>query len=170
MPSTWKELEGKWSKKKRRLLIDNGALAAVLYDRMIKANIFRFKKRYNFLDGLTDFFEKEKDRNTNIKTIEEEANSRLGKFINIIPPYKELNTYLKHVGPMVYELLSFKVVIDILLNYYETKDAPLFQHLKHEVLPLQISFYSHPHLDDRFFHAIQKNMLGLMYYGSIVLL
>ena len=166
MPHTWEELKGEWSPIKRKLLISNGALAVVLYDRLTNAKLIKFDEEHKFLDELTDFFENKMDSKRRIA----KAKLKLKELINIIPPYRELNTYLKHLGNIVCELLSFKAVIDILLNCYEHIDGPLFQHLKLEVLPLQISFYSHHCLNELFFHAIQRNMRGLLNYESIVLL
>ena len=72
-----------------------------------------------------------------------EINARnLKSFVDVIPDGNKILELLKAHDQIVKQIIFFKLVIDILENYYKHTEIPLYTKLRTVIFPLAIKFYS----------------------------
>eukprot|EP00826_Nyctotherus_ovalis_P061365 TRINITY_DN8726_c0_g2_i2.p1 TRINITY_DN8726_c0_g2~~TRINITY_DN8726_c0_g2_i2.p1 ORF type:complete len:110 (-),score=20.72 TRINITY_DN8726_c0_g2_i2:4-333(-) len=75
------------------------------------------------------------------KSMQETTKSGLKRLIEIFPPSAKFLELLKKHKKTARGMLFFKLIVDISENYHKT-EAPLYEKLRKETIPLAIKFYS----------------------------
>eukprot|EP00349_Pseudokeronopsis_sp_Brazil_P002552 CAMPEP_0202960140 /NCGR_PEP_ID=MMETSP1396-20130829/4283_1 /ASSEMBLY_ACC=CAM_ASM_000872 /TAXON_ID= /ORGANISM="Pseudokeronopsis sp., Strain Brazil" /LENGTH=89 /DNA_ID=CAMNT_0049679141 /DNA_START=905 /DNA_END=1174 /DNA_ORIENTATION=- len=71
----------------------------------------------------------------------EKSHSKIEKVIREIPPLRELRYFIKNSKMNEKELLTMKVVLDILDAYLRQNDGPLFKTYRKRFIPVALDFY-----------------------------
>jgi len=111
--------------------------SVILYSRVKKLNLFFADSDDDFLCSLANFYTE------NIHNIQNERSlNNLKDLINQFPLTPKLFKLIKHYNQTVKEMIFFKLVIDIMENFYKKTEQPIFTKLRGQVLPLAINFYT----------------------------
>lgn len=120
------------SEHTRSLLMSYGPLSVILYSKIRSQRLFPLGSTHGLLVSLTDYY---------AKTMQETRKSGLKRLVDIFPSSTKFLELLKKHKRTERGVLFFKLIVDISENYHKT-EAPLYEKLRNETIPLAIKFYS----------------------------
>lgn len=105
----------------------------ILCSRVKRFRIFSLGNSRDFFTSLADCY---------AKNMQETQRSGLKNLIKIFPSSITFYELLRKHEKTGRGMLFFKLAVDILENYYKTTEAPMYEKLRKEVIPLAIKTYS----------------------------
>ena len=138
VPNEWQELdEEEVSDGGQELLSSYGPFSVMLYSRIKKLKLFEIPGSSLFLEKVIKFYV------TNAKKMETDFISvkNLKTLIGLFPSYKRFNILLSSRRRVAKDMTFFKLALDIMTQYYQLTEIPLYRKLQCEVIPLALTFY-----------------------------
>eukprot|EP00826_Nyctotherus_ovalis_P066782 TRINITY_DN990_c0_g1_i5.p1 TRINITY_DN990_c0_g1~~TRINITY_DN990_c0_g1_i5.p1 ORF type:complete len:171 (-),score=15.54 TRINITY_DN990_c0_g1_i5:114-626(-) len=115
-----------------------GPIAITLHMEMKTSGILGEYESVHFLKKLVHFYAK------NLMEMEKNRFALLNirRLVSLFPSFSQLRKILRPHTYRGREMIFFKLLLDILTNYYKATEIPLFKTLQGKVIPLALSFYS----------------------------